>query len=238
MGNIIPFGDELDDAVGEVVEVTEIDNPKSLATQNAKPLLHLIHPAAMHGGKVELETWVFLQPLANLFAVVRRDVVQNHMDRLDGGRDVAVDLFQELDELELSFAPRGSAECLSGASVEGREQIQGSAARVFVFDACGLTGLRGLRRGFSRTRLQAGHLIQTEHHLVRLQVARVEIADLLHTGEKVGVSRHFRGQPRVLPPRLETMARQHLPHRLDPNRGENPGLDQLPPNLRTVPLRQ
>jgi len=95
---------------------------------------------------VECESGVFGQPGLDLFPLVHAEIVEDHVDRCDRCRDLAVQLLQELDELLLSFAVGGVSVDFSRAGVEPCEQVQGSFALVLMLDSHGLIGLCGKGR--------------------------------------------------------------------------------------------
>ena len=73
----IPLADERVYALGQGVLVREIDNAQPFALQNAEPLLHLIHPGAMHRRMMEVETGMLPQPGFDQLAFVHPQVVQH-----------------------------------------------------------------------------------------------------------------------------------------------------------------
>ena len=114
--------------------VGEIGDPQPLPLQDAEPLLHLVHPRAMHRRVMEHEPRVLRQPRLHLLALVHPQVVQDHMDRLDRRGDLAVQLLQERDELGLPLPLGGHPVDLAGPGVERREQVQRPAPPVLVLD--------------------------------------------------------------------------------------------------------
>src|SRR2546426_2175659 len=70
MGMLIPFGDKSQQAFRKMFLVRKVGDLQSLPLQDRKPLLDLIHPGAMHRGKVEHEARMFGQPGLHLFALM------------------------------------------------------------------------------------------------------------------------------------------------------------------------
>src|SRR4030081_2707569 len=62
MSDRIPLGDELGQALGQFGQVREGGLVEALALQNGEPLLHRVHPGAMHGGEVRDEPRMRRQP--------------------------------------------------------------------------------------------------------------------------------------------------------------------------------
>ena len=78
---LIPFTNELSNLGLEVVFRFEIGDAQAFALQDAEPLLHLIHPRAMNRREVKDKAWVFHQPVADFFAVMRADIIAHEMNR-------------------------------------------------------------------------------------------------------------------------------------------------------------
>ena len=238
MGDLVPLLDEGHEPFGQVGFVLEVGDAKPLALEDAEPLFDLVHPRAMDGRMVEHESRVLDQPGLHLFPFVHAEIIEDHVDCRDRCGDLVVQLLQERDELFLSLAFGGQSVDFSSASVEPREQVQGSLALVLMLDSHGLIRHRRLGRRLPRARLQAGLLVHTQDHFMRPQTTRIEIADRASQLRKGGISRHFGRQPHLVTPRLQPMIRQNQPHAFDRNRPHDLRRDQLPPNLNAVPLRQ
>src|SRR5271157_6046462 len=238
MRGFIPFGYESHQPLGQFLLAGEIHDPQSLPPGDAEPLLHLVHPRTMDRRMRKDKPRVLGQPGLHLLALVHPQVVQNDPDRLDRRGDLLVEILQKRDEFCLSLPASSLAVDLAATRIKGREQIQCSAPAVFVFDAGRLILLGCQGRRLSRPRLQAGHLVDTQNHLVGRQRPRVQVADLLNLGCEGSVTRHLGRQPHLLPPRLQAVVPQDLTHGLRRDLGHHAVTHQLPSNLSAIPLGQ
>ncbi len=93
-------------------------------------------------------------------------VVTNDMNRGDLSRDDAVEVIQEGDEFLLSFASETSPVYSACPGVKSCEEIGGTFADVFMFNAHGFLGFCGLGGLLSGTGLQGCLFIEREHHLM------------------------------------------------------------------------
>jgi hypothetical protein len=80
MGMRIPFGHKRPQAFRKMFLVRKIGDLQPLPLQDRAPLLNLIHPGAMHGGKVEHKTRMFGQPGLPLFALMHPYIIEDHMN--------------------------------------------------------------------------------------------------------------------------------------------------------------
>ena len=72
VSDLIPFCDELVEPGLQVIEIVEVYNPQSLATQDGEPLFDLIHPGTVHRWERKLESRVLHQPFLRQLSVVSR----------------------------------------------------------------------------------------------------------------------------------------------------------------------
>lgn len=117
------------------------------------------------------------QPLLCLFSVVRRYVVQNNMDPCLALGSFDVNVLQQVDQFHLTFASCRRAPDMATPCVKGRKQTECSTARIFLFVFNRTSGGSGTCVAASRTRLETRHFVHAQHHFVRFEVSRVEIAD-------------------------------------------------------------
>src|SRR5579883_3567352 len=101
---LIPLLDEAQDLGLHLLQAGEAWRHQALALDDGEPLLHLVHPRAVHGREVEMEPGVPSQPGPDLFAAVRAHVIADDMDDRDRGWGLPVDLLEELDDLGLALA--------------------------------------------------------------------------------------------------------------------------------------
>ena len=131
VSDLVPFGDEVVQAGSQMVEIFEVHDTKSFAAQDGKPLFHLIHPRTMHRRKRESKSWMICQPLPDQLSMMSGNIIQDHVNRGDSGRNFEVNLLQLLQQLDQFNLPFSSGCCRPHTScprVERSEQIQGSAA--------------------------------------------------------------------------------------------------------------
>jgi hypothetical protein len=108
-----------------------------------KPLRNLIHPRAMDRGAMEDKAGMALQPLADCLAMMRCDVVADHVDRRDRRGNLRLKGGQECDTLTLAFAAMTLPIDPACAGSKGREQSP--LAPKGMFDAVWESRLRWLR---------------------------------------------------------------------------------------------
>src|SRR5512142_1396171 len=100
------------------------------------------------------------------------------MNGLDRRGDLPVQSLQERDELRLALPLGGPTVDLAAPRVERGEQVQGPFASIFVLDADRSIGLGRQGRRLTRTRLQAGLLVDTPDPLIRADRPGLQVADL------------------------------------------------------------
>ena len=144
-----------------------------------------------------------LQPLADFLAMMRGDIVADHVDRRDRRGNLRIKRGQERDTLALALAAMTLSVDTPGPGIKGREQVQCPIAPVFMLDAVGDARLRGFRGMEPGPRLQRGFFIEAEDHLIRPQGAGVERDDGRHLRIEGGIARMFRRQPHMMTPRFE-----------------------------------
>ena len=167
-----------------------------------------------------------------------RDVVGEQVDRGDRGRDGPVEVLQEREVLDLALASGGHAVDLPGAGVEGGEQVGGAGAPVLVLDLHRSVGLGRSGRHTAWSRLERGHLIQAEDDLVRAQEAGQQVGDGPDLRGERRVTGLARVEPDVRPPGLQAIGQQHPLDRLGRDRRHDLIADELPRQLRAVPLAE
>lgn len=85
VSDLIPFCDELVKLGLQVIEIVEINNSQSFATQDREPLFDLVHPRAVDRRKLKLKPRMVLQPLLRQLSVVSRHIVQHDVNCPDFG---------------------------------------------------------------------------------------------------------------------------------------------------------
>src|SRR4051812_49646657 len=101
MGDLVPFGDELEDGTLEGWKIGEVGRAESFASEDAEPLLDGVHPGTVDWREVGDEPRMGGEPLAGELAVMDRDVVGQQVDGGDRGRDGLVEVVQEGQVLDL-----------------------------------------------------------------------------------------------------------------------------------------
>ena len=124
------------------VERVEGCIPEPLPRQLREEALHGVHPGRRGRGEVELPVRPVLQPLVDLGRPVRRDVVEDDMNR-GSGVDPPGDMVEEGEEVPGAMARRRLADHLPGGGVEGREQAGGAVSPVVVRPRLGMAGFIG-----------------------------------------------------------------------------------------------
>src|SRR5205085_11831815 len=140
--------------------------------------------------------------------------VADNVDQRDRGWGLAINLDKEFDEILLALPGPANADDVSASRVERRKQLKGSASLILMLQSDRHGGSSRPSGDLSASRLQGGLLVHRKDALVRLQRARVELADLFRAPPKLRVSWCFRIQPVVNSPWFEPIARQNPLHRL------------------------
>ena len=234
---LIPFANKLAQLGVEVLLRVKVGDAQALALEDAEPLLHLIHPRAVHGRKVEDKARVFCEPLSHFFAVMRTDIVAHEMNGLDVLPNLHIQLLKECYELLLTLAWVTLPKDLARTSVEGGKKVQGSAALVFMLmPSRYVPRLSRLRRMQTTTRLQRGFFVDGQDHLVIMQWTRVEIDECRDSRIKSGVPWVLGIQPEMVAPRLELVAGQNPPHGRHGNVLNKLRCDELTRQFGAIPL--
>ncbi len=171
----IPFGDICHKPLGQVIQGSEVAEAQSLALENAKPLLHLVHPGAMRWQEVADEAWVSCQPSLNLLASMDAGVIEHQENVPNRGFDLPIEPSEHGDEFGLAFASRRSSRDLARSCVKSRKQMQGSGTLVLVLHTGWQPWARRFGWGQTRAWLQIGLLIDTQDSLPVSKGAGVEL---------------------------------------------------------------
>jgi len=99
----------------------------------------------MDGGEMEDKTRMALQPVPDFFAMMRRDIVTDYVDRGDGRRYLCLKGAEEGDTLAVAFPAMALSIDVSSAGIKGGEQVQCSIPSILMLDAVGKPRLRWLR---------------------------------------------------------------------------------------------
>ena len=133
MRDFVPLYNKRLDFCLEVGEVLEVWCLHALALKDREPLLHLVHPRAVHRRKVHLKTGMLLEPRPHHLAVVHADIVADEMDGSDFRWCRSVVFLESLEKFHLPFASAQDTHHLAGACIKGRKEVERSFAGVFVF---------------------------------------------------------------------------------------------------------
>lgn len=162
----VPFSDIGIEPIAQVFLGSEVGNPEAFALQDAKPLLDLVHPRAVDGGKVKHETRVAIQPSPDLFPRMGPEIIAHDMDPGNFLGDGAIQMPQECDQLKLSLAAITLAIHLAGSSVEGSKEVERTLAAVFVLDQNRFARLCWKGRLLADAGLKRGFLVEAQNDLV------------------------------------------------------------------------
>ena len=80
-GVVIPILDPGVDGFGEFLNRGVYASAQPLGGEFPEPAFHQVHPSAVGGGEMKLETRVFQLPLDHILGLMRGDVVQHYMHR-------------------------------------------------------------------------------------------------------------------------------------------------------------
>ena len=159
----------------------------------------------MDRSEMENEAGMALQPLAHFLAMMRRDMIADHRDRLDGRRHLSLKRGEKREKLTLTLATMALPVDTPCSCVKGRKEVQGSIAPILMLDAVGDARLRGFRGMEAWPRLERGLFSKAEDHLIRPQRAGVERDEGGHLLIEGGIAGMFRRQPHMMPPWFELM---------------------------------
>ncbi len=87
---LIPFTNKLFNLGLEVLFRCEISDSQAFALEDAEPLLHVIHPGAMHRREMHHKAGMLGKPLAYVSTMMPTDIVTDEMNRLDGFSNLTV----------------------------------------------------------------------------------------------------------------------------------------------------
>lgn len=198
----------------EFFEIGKVGSGESLSLEDREPLLDLIHPRAVNGCEVKAESWMLAEPCLNFLAFVQNQVVADDMDKRDRGGRIAIERFEQFDEVFLPLPWPTDSGDLTAPSIKSSEQLKSAAPLILMLETDRKSGLGRASGARSGPRLQGGLLIQAKYALMRFKIPRVKIANVLGTATKLLISRCFGAQPVVDAPRLESVRGQNAPDRL------------------------
>ena len=203
MCHLIPCGNDLFNLLLERRLGRKIGDAHPLPLQHRKPLRTLLHPGTRDRGEMDHEAGMARQPLAPFLAMMRRDMIADHRDRLDGRRHLSLKRGEKREKLTLTLATMALPVDTPCACVKGRKEGQGSIAPRLLRDAVGDSRLRGFRGMEAWPRLERGLFSKAEDHLIRPQGAGVERDEGPHLRIESGIAGMFRRQPPRMPPWFE-----------------------------------
>src|SRR6266487_3809196 len=102
----IPFGDKGQQALGEVIQIREVENTESFALEDAKPLLDLVHPRTVDRHKETNEAGVRLEPCLNLLPFMNASVVKHENNARHLGWSLLIEHSKQCDKFFLPFPQR------------------------------------------------------------------------------------------------------------------------------------
>jgi len=97
--------------------------------QESKPALDEIEPRGASGSEVQLKARALEQPALNSGSFMSTVVVEDQMD-VETGRDLRIDLVEELAKLKGTVPAMKLTDDLAGLSVQGGEERSGAVALV------------------------------------------------------------------------------------------------------------
>src|SRR5229473_8086842 len=210
----VPLGDESEDLGLEIGEVFEVGSGHPLAPENREPLLDLIHPRAMDGREVEAKARMALQSGADQLAVVGAEVLGDDVNERDRRWRVAIDLFEQIDELELSLSSPTDPDDLAPSECRWRRADAGRpCARARAGAAQGNRAAAVELRSCAFW-LQRSLLVRAEDALKGQERPRVQVTQIQDLLLERFVARRLGAEPMMDPPRFESMRSQDPLHSL------------------------
>ena len=110
----------------------------------------------------------------------------------------------------LPFAFAEDPEDLTGTRIKGGEEVECALADVLVLDDNWL--IPRLRRTIARcprSRLERRLFVERQDALVRAELARVQVADVVDGHSELIIARNLRAEPVMHSPRLELLRREN-----------------------------
>src|SRR5215216_1373268 len=164
----------------------------------------------MHGCKVQDETRMLGEPLADFFPVMGADIVALEMNGADTLVNLRLQRFQKGDAFPLTLPLITLAIDLARPGVKSRKEIKGPSAFVLMLAPGGhILGLGRLGRMLTRSRLQGGLLVHGQDQFIWTQRPRVEGNQFRHGRIEGSVPRLLGIEPDMLAPGFELMCRQN-----------------------------
>jgi len=236
---LVPLTDEVFEFGAQVRLRGEVGNAESFSLQDAKPLLHLVHPRTVDGREMEMKSRMVFQPSLYLFARVHRQIITDDMDNINGRTYLFFHVREEGNKLRLAFALGALSVDDAGAGIECREKLQCAGAGVFVFHKRGLiSGTRRLRGMGARPGLQRSLFVDAQHDFIVGQRTRIPINHVIYPAVEFRIPRMFGRQPHVMAPRFQLACLQNSADGLRRDRVYQSIRNHLVCQFRTVPLRE
>ena len=178
-----------------------------VALDLAEPQLDVVQPRRVGGREVQRNLGMRHQEVLDRCALVRREVVGDHMDLFAAGL-MDHDVGEERDELSGGVPQRRFAEHLAGLRIEGGIQRQRTMTKVLKAVPFGSARRERPHRILAIQGLDGGLLIHAEHGGVRRRI-QVQPDDIRGLFLKVRI---VRGHVALDPVRLEPMLAPHPSH--------------------------
>jgi hypothetical protein len=141
--------------------------------------------------------------MPDCFAMMRRDIVANDMDRRDGRRNLRLHRGEEGEKLALAFPAVALSIDVAGPGIKGGAQVQRAIPSRLMLDAVGEPRLGWLRGVEVRPGLQRGLFIEAEDDLIRPKRTGVERDERGHLLIEGRIARMFWRQPQMMAPWFE-----------------------------------
>jgi hypothetical protein len=237
MGLGIPFFHELIELGAKLIFGCKIHKAEAFALEDTAPLVHLIHPGALHGREVHDQAWMMSQPLSDLLPLMRTDMVAHQMNRADILLNLDIHGVENGHAFPLPLAVITVPVDFASTDVEGGQERERPCPLIRMRDAVGqVVRLGGQGRRQSGPRLPGGLLVASEHQCIRAEGTGIEANQFGDGGREGGVPRMCGGQPQRLAPGLQLMGGQHPSPRGGRDRLHDPLGEELTRECGTIPL--
>jgi len=236
---LVPLLNELFKLGAQVRLRREIGDTESFPLQDAKPLLHLVHPGTMDGREMKMKSRMVFQPSLYLFAGVHPQIVTDNMDDINGGTYLFLHACKEGNEFRLALAFGTLSVDEAGAGIECGKELQRTRPGVFVFHKGGpISGLRRFRGMDAGSGLQRSLFVDAQHDFIVGQRTGIPINHVIHPPVEFGIPRMFGRQPHVMTPRFQLACLQNSADGLRRDRVHQSIRNHSVGQFRTIPLRQ
>jgi hypothetical protein len=191
-----------------------VGDAPTLRVEDAEPRCHVRHPGALHGRAMAATAGRLGEPRADLWPMLRADLVAHERPAREVLINLPVHVFQTGHALLLTCALSTRPIELTRTGLTGGTAVEGPSALVRMLAPVGqVLGLGRLGLVPTGPRLSGGLLLPRADSRIRTERAGGEVAELRDRGRERGIT-WLRGvEPAMMTPRRELVRGQNPSHR-------------------------